>query len=92
MYYYKSYQTTLIPSTKNYPHSDAVSYNLRLIEDKAKVKSERQKPKQSVTHQLKWIPAISYLAYHQHYIVHLLTVLPEANSGPQFQTHYLIQT
>ena len=39
---------------------------------------------QAVTHQLKWIPAISYLAYHQHYIGYLLTVLPESNSEPQF--------
>ena len=31
----------------NYPHSDAVTYNLRLIKDKAKVKPALQKPKQS---------------------------------------------
>ena len=31
----------------NYPHSDAVNYNLRLIKDKAKVKPAIQKSKQS---------------------------------------------
>ena len=44
---------------------------------------------QAVTHQLKWVSAISYLAYYWHYIVYLLTVLLESNDGSHFQTHYV---
>ena len=44
----------------------------------------------AVTHQLTWISAISYPAYHLYNIVYLQIVQPEIiqQAQPHFQAHY----